>query len=70
MTESSESLHAELARLMGLISEARDAGNDELAETLTERAAQCLMQVAGVPLSNTPQQPAQQQQQIQSKKDK
>lgn len=70
MAESSKSPNAELLRLMALIAQARAGGHADLAETLTERAAHCLMQIAGVPVPDAPRRtPVLQQQQQQSKKD-
>jgi hypothetical protein len=72
------SLQAELARLLNLITDARAAGNSELAELLTESAAKCLMKLAdlgaSVPDERVPRAPeqqpvAQQQQQIQPDSD-
>jgi hypothetical protein len=72
------SLQAELARLLNLITEARSAGNSELAELLTESAAKCLMKLtdlgASVPDGPVPREPehqpvSQQQQQIQPDSD-
>lgn len=52
------------------IAQARAGGHADLAETLTERAAHCLMQIAGVPVPDAPRRtPVLQQQQLQSKKD-
>jgi hypothetical protein len=71
MDESFEALKAELACLMELIRRAREAGNDALAESLTDDAARCLMELADihtpVPPSEPQQPAAQQQQQIQPK---
>jgi hypothetical protein len=64
------------ARLLSLSTQAREAGNSELAELLTEAAANCLANIVSAELGGAPpqsaqgarpvQQPvAQQQQQIQ-----
>ena len=67
--ESFETLQTELANLLRLISDARERGNDALAEFLTADAAQCLIRLADL---HTPVAPIerpgaamQQQQQIQ-----
>jgi hypothetical protein len=65
------------ARLLSLSTQAREAGNSELAELLTEAAANCLANIvsdelgeAPPPTSRPAQQPvAQQQQQIQPTKE-
>jgi hypothetical protein len=41
-----EMLKSELLRLLNLITDARRAGNEGLAEVLTSEAAKCLIQLA------------------------
>jgi hypothetical protein len=61
--DSIESLQTELARLFKLMTDARDSGNQALADLLAEQAARYLVKIADL---SAPQQPvAQQQQQVQ-----
>ena len=71
MAESFELLRTELANLMKLIADARERGNDALAEAFTEDAAQCLIKLADLhtPVASVERADPvmQQQQQIQPK---
>jgi len=66
VSEAFDSLSRELARLMGLIRRAQESGNSALAETLSQDAARCLIELAD---HHTPAPSVQQQQQIQPKDD-
>jgi hypothetical protein len=73
VSDPTNPLHVELERLLRLITEARQNGNPELADLLTDAAAKCLMQIAGNaaarPVPEQHQPVAQQQQQIQPEDD-
>jgi len=73
-----ELMRGQAARLLALSTQAREAGNSELAALLTEAAANCLVNIVKDELVDSPplpdaaptQQPvAQQQQQIQPAKE-
>jgi hypothetical protein len=73
----SELMREQAARLLSLSTQAREAGNEDLADLLTEAAANCLANIVGAELGEAPppatpptQQPvAQQQQQVQPLKE-
>src|SRR5262245_34856454 len=65
-------LHAELTRLLGLLTEAPANGNHSLADLLTDAAAKCLVKISEGKIASPPpshgepqQASVQQQQQIQ-----
>ena len=67
MAETLESLKARLARLLEVMTEARESGNEALANLLADHAAKYLAKIAD--MQDPAEQPAaQQQQQVQPDK--
>lgn len=77
MRTKSELMRDQAARLLALSTQAREAGNSDLAELLTQAAANCLGNIVEDELGNPPpretqpkgQPIAQQQQQVQPDKE-
>ena len=54
MPTQSELMREQAARLLSLSTQAREAGNADLAELLTEAAANCLANIVSAELGETP----------------